>query len=138
MTQTSTTPTKARKPSHKYIREQDNRMVKGKFVYNELPGGVLEFNFIKHKGDPSKKYTFVDGKIYTVPLSVARHLNKDVAYPQYEHIPGEELIGGSSMEDGQTMRIQHMIKRCSFEPLDFMVDEDLMSAGEPIIKVQAI
>ena len=47
-------------------------------------------------------------------------------------------VGGSNIDEGQTMRVQRMVKRCSFEPLDFIADEALMGVDKEIIKVQTV
>lgn len=129
---------KPKKVSARYSREKDSRLVKGRFIYNELPGGALAFNFLLHKGDKPIRYTMIDGHIYTVPLAVARHLNKNVAYPEYEHIPGEMMGAASHLEEGKTMRVKRMIRRCSFEPLDFIADEELQGIDTSIVEVQTI
>jgi len=129
---------KPRKPSLKFQREKDNRMVKGRFIYNELPGGMLAFNFLKNKGDKPIRYTLLDGEIYTVPLAVARHLNKNVAYPEYEFTPGAEMISSSHLDEGKMMRVQRMVRRCTFEPLDFIADEDLQGVDSQIVTVQTV
>lgn len=125
----ATEPQKAPKMSPSYKREKDNRMVKGRFIFHELPGGVLEFNFRgAHRGEKTQKYTMIDGEIYTLPLQVARHLNQNVSYPEYEHAQGEEFAAASNMQEGTPMRVRRMVRRCSFEPLDFIADEELQRA----------
>lgn len=97
-------------------RERDAKLVKGKFMFHEVPGGTLRFNFHKYKGDPVKTYELQDGEIYTLPLGVAKHLNTDVGYPVHAH---------SLDENGKpSMKIGKFERRCSFQSLEFMVDED--------------
>jgi len=129
---------KPKKISPKFQREKDSRMVKGRFIYSELPGGLLEFNYLLHKGEQPKKYSMHDGQIYTVPLSVARHLNKNVAYPEYTYLENEETIASSHLEEGKMMRVKRMVRRCSFEPLDFIADEELQGVEKEIIQVETI
>ena len=97
-------------------RERDAKLVKGKFMFHEVPGGTLRFNFHKYKGDPVKTYELVDGEIYTIPLGVAKHLNQDVGYPIHQHALDDN--GKPSMKIGKFER------RCSFQSLEFMADED--------------
>lgn len=130
--------TKKPKASHRFQREKDSRMVKGRFIYTELPGGVLQFNYLVHKGDKPKKYNMIDGQIYTVPLAVARHLNKNVAYPEYTYAEGGDMIDSSHLEEGKMMRIKRMVRRCSFEPLDFIADEELQGVQSDIIHVETV
>jgi len=35
-------------------RERDNELVKGKFVYDEVPGGTMTFSYRKYKADGVK------------------------------------------------------------------------------------
>jgi hypothetical protein len=97
-------------------RERDRKMVKGKFMFHEVPGGTLAFNFHKYKGDPVEKFELVDGEIYTLPLGVAKHLNNNVGYPIHAHALDDN--GKPSMKIGKFER------RCSFQSLEFMADED--------------
>jgi len=138
MTKIAPTVEKPKKVNARFQREKDNRLVKGRFVYNELPGGVLAFNYLLHKGDKPIRYVMHDGGIYTVPLSVARHLNKNVAYPVYDYIPGEDLIGAQDSYEGKNMRVKRMEKRCSFEPLDFIADEELQGVESDVVSVETV
>jgi hypothetical protein len=60
---------------------EDSRMVRGFFRFFEVPGGTLRFAFRKHRDEQVKHYEMEDGKMYTVPLGVAKHLNNDCWYP---------------------------------------------------------
>ncbi len=125
---TKKAPTPIISSSDRQRRDRDRKMVKGKFHFHELSGGVLEFNFHAYLGDPIDKYRLVDGQIYTLPLGVARHLNKNVAYPEYDYLPGEDTIGATNSEDGVAMRVKRMVRRCSFESLEFIGDEEMQKA----------
>lgn len=92
--------------------ERDNQMVKGKFIYSEVPKGSLEFVFKKYKNDPVKKYNMKDGEVYEVPRMVAIHLNTEVAYPVHSYKKddaGKDVI-----------QVEEKIRRCSFQSLDFI------------------
>ncbi len=107
-----------------YMRAKENENVTGRFIYHELPGGCLEFVFRKYKGDPVDKYSLIDGGVYTIPLAVAKHLNSNCSYPQYEYIKGEPGVTevrtfGSNM----TMKVTSWVRRCSFQSLDLTDDE---------------
>ena len=123
-----------KKPSLKFLREKDRQLVRGKFHYNEVPGGVLEFTYNEYKEDPIEKYRLFDGQIYTLPRGVARHLNRNPAYPEYDHVPGNPNMLGGFSDDGATMRIKRMVRRCSFESLEFMADEDISAPRIEVVE----
>jgi len=83
--QTTTIADKKPKKNLRFLRDKDRQPVKGIFHFHELPGGVLDFFFKKWKGDQIKRYTLRDGEVYTIPLGVATHLNKNCWYPVHSH-----------------------------------------------------
>lgn len=93
-------------------RERDREMVKGKFIFHEVPGGQMDFVFKKYKGDPIEKFSMKDGEIYTVPLGVAKHLNTNCSYPSYDY---------KNDEQGRpVLSVKEKIRRCSFQSLEFV------------------
>src|ERR1017187_3227146 len=64
-------------------RDKDAQKVRGKFIFHECPGGMMEFVYRAYKGDSLVPYRLKDGEITTIPLGVARHLNTNCAYPSY-------------------------------------------------------
>lgn len=104
-----------------YKRDKDREMVKGIFRFHEVPNGQLDFSFRGYKGDPIKRYSMKDGEVYTIPLGVARHLNKNVAYPVHSFQKDER--GALSQKIGET------IHRCSFQSLEFIDIEDVPTAS---------
>jgi hypothetical protein len=101
----------------KKMKEQDHRMVKGIFRCMEPPGGSVTFSYKKYAGDPVEKYTMADGKVYTVPLMVAKHINNHCTYDIHQHTL--DLDGNPRVDVGKR------VKRFSFESLDFMdIEED--------------
>lgn len=101
-------------------RLRDRKPVKGIFRFHEVPGGTLNFSYLKYKGDPIDKHELKDGEVYTLPLGVARHLRTSGWYPVHAH----------SMDDKGTAskRIGQKVKRYTFEPLDFIADEEFHRA----------
>ena len=92
-------------------REKDRVMVRGKFIFHEVPGGNMGFIFRKYKGDALEKYNMNDGEIYTIPLGVAKHLNSNCSYPSYSY---------KTNELGQpVLSMAERIRRCSFQSLEF-------------------
>jgi hypothetical protein len=111
------------KPNFEYLRDKDAQVVRGKFIFHEVPGGVLKFPFRKWKGDPIKTYTLKDGEIYEIPLGLAKHLNKECKYPVHSY----------AMEEDKSLKsiIGNWVRRCSFQSLEFVEIEDLTPVGRP-------
>ena len=119
-----TTNIKTRKienPTEIAKRNKDRQPVKGIFRFHEVPGGMLEFVFKGYEGDNITKYQLIDGEVYTIPLGVAKHLNKNLWYPIHAYALDEQ--GKSCMKIGQKIR------RASFQSLEFVDTEDLTPVG---------
>lgn len=111
---------KEQKPMPAHIlaqRDKEREMVRGKFIFHEVPGGQMEFVFKKYKQDPLEKFSFIDGGIYTIPLGVARHLNNNCSYPSYTFKQDEQGRPHTA--------IAERIRRCSFQSLEFVDIEDV-------------
>lgn len=98
------------------LRQADHKKVKGVFRCFEPPGGMIKFSFKKYPGDQTTTYTMEDGKIYEVPLMVARHLNSNCFYPVHSHIMDAQGV--------PQVNVGKKIRRVAFESLDFMDGED--------------
>jgi hypothetical protein len=109
------------KPNFKYLRDKDRELVRGKFIFHEVPGGVMEFVFKKWKEDPVEKFSLRDGEIYSIPLGVAKHLNQNCWYPVHQYYSQE---GGSHV-----MKVGTKVRRCSFQSLEFVDIDDLSPVG---------
>lgn len=72
------------------MMEDDSRMVTGIFKNLEAPGGDLEFTYRKYKEEPFRVYHFDDGKTYTIPIGVAKHINNMTAVPEREYAKGPD------------------------------------------------
>ena len=108
--------------------EKDRRMVKGMFKCDEQQGGMLKFHFKKYKEIPLKTYSFFDGQIYEVPYMIATHINNNCWYPVHSHLKDE---------NGKvTTRVGEKIKRYSFIPLDFIIEDT--NADKKIITVERV
>lgn len=117
---------KSKKVDTKFLRDRDKEMVRGKFIFHECSGGVLEFVFRAYKEDPLERYSLIDGQIYSIPLGVARHLNKNCYTPRYEYIKGDkDTVAVSSFQGGNMVKVTHKERRCSFQSLEFIDSEDL-------------
>lgn len=126
--QNLTTPKKEvkQKPNYKYLRDKHREPVKGIFRFHEVPGGTLSFPFREFKEDQVENFTLVDGHVYTIPLGVAIHLNKNCWYPEYEYFKDESTQN--------LMRIGKKIRRCSFQSLEFVDIADLTPVGAPEVQ----
>lgn len=127
------------KPNYKYMRDKDREMVKGIFRFHEVPGGLMSFVFKAYKEDPVERFDLVDGQVYTIPLGVARHLNKNCWYPEYEYTQGEKGVhGGFNHMTGHIMRIGKKIRRCSFQSLEFVDIDDITPDEGKLVTVETV
>lgn len=117
------------KPNLKYMRDKDREPVRGKFIFHEVPGGTLSFPFKAYKEDQVENYTLVDGQVYTLPLGVAKHLNKNCCYPVHAYLQDDE--GKISSKVGK------MVRRTSFQSLEF-IDIDDLTPYEGIVTVENV
>lgn len=90
------------------------KMVTGKFLFNECPGGELKFSYREFPGDPKVDYVMKHDTVHTIPLGVAQHLNDRCSYPEYQH----NLDGGKAV-NVDSMYIMSKVHRTSFIPMDF-------------------
>lgn len=124
-----------------YLRDKDRQMVRGKFNFFEVPGGSMSFVFRGHKGDDIKRYDFLDGEIYSIPLGVAKHLNNDGWYPQYGFVTQEQGVLASPFPvfgDNKAVRISKKVHRYSFQSLEFVDVDDLPTINSQIVTVESI
>ncbi len=49
--------------------------VKGKFVYNKIPGATMRFSYGYQEEKP-EIYDFIDQHVYEISLALAKHLNR--------------------------------------------------------------
>lgn len=111
------------KPNLEYMRKKDREPVRGKFIFHEVPGGTMMFVYKAYKGDEVEHFTMVDGEIYTIPLGVAKHLNKNCWYPIHAY---------TTDADGRPLqKIGQKVRRCSFQSLEFVDIDDISPVGTP-------
>lgn len=121
-------PEVKKKPNLKWMRDRDREMVRGKFMFHEVPHGTLSFSFKAYKEDPVENYTFVDGEIYTIPLGVARHLNNNCNYPI--HAYAQDAEGKNIVKVGQR------VQRTSFQSLEFIDLDDDFGGPSNLVTVE--
>jgi hypothetical protein len=119
-------PREDRKKIFKQMRDKDREKVKGIFRYYEVPGGSMSFSFRAYSEDPVERFDLNDGEIYTLPLGVAKHLNKNGWYPIHAYTQTES---GAPF----TMGIGKKVRRFGFQSLEFVDIDDLTQTGEPLI-----
>ena len=109
------------RPNLRYLRDKDREPVRGKFIFHEVPGGLMSFVYKAYKEDDIERFDLVDGEIYTLPLGVAKHLNKNCWYPVHAY---------AMDENGRpTMKIGQKVRRCSFQSLEFVDIDDMTPVG---------
>lgn len=112
---------KSTKQSYKFQRDKDQEPVKGIFRFYEVAGGCLSFVFKAWKEDQVENYTLNDGAVYTLPLGVAKHLNKNGWYPIHAYSKNE---GGENL-----MKVGQRVRRFGFQSLEFVDVEELQQHG---------
>jgi hypothetical protein len=113
-----------------YMRDRDAEIVRGVFHFYEVPGGLLEFVYKAYEGDSLEKYSLEDGKVYSLPRGVARHLCKSGWYP---------IHGYATDEQGRPVaKVGQKVSRYGFASLEFFDSEDLIPEGKPLVTVEAI
>lgn len=118
------------KQNLKYQRDKDRQTVKGIFHYHEVPGGTLGFFFRKYKGDQTERYTLKDGEVVTIPLGVAKHLNKEGKYPVHAH-----AVDASGKN---IYKIGEMKRRFGFSSLEFVDPSDFETTDSAILTVEKV
>lgn len=119
-----------KKPNLTYQRDKDREKVRGIFRFYEIAGGELSFVYKAFKGDKVEKYTLMDGKAYSIPLGVAKHLNRNGCYPIHKYLKGE---------DGKvSQRIGQKVRRFGFQSLEFVDVDELSTAPSRIITVENV
>lgn len=103
------------------MRLRDRTLVRGKFHFQECPGGEVKFPYKRYGKDPMEWYRMVDGQVYTIPLGVAKHLTDNCWYPEYSY----------KKQDGSTdvQAVTKKIHRVSFQSMEFS-DYDSVGSDE--------
>lgn len=119
----------------KKMRDRDAEMVTGIFKNLENPAtnggrGSVVFSYKYYPGEDNTIYELWDGERYTLPRGVARHLNNNCFYKEYQHLQGEfgqQGIRGGTNPDGrlQTNSFQaaKKVHRYAFHSLEYMDDD---------------
>lgn len=127
----------APKKNLKYQRDKDRELVKGIFKFYEVPGGSMSFNYREYKEDPIERFDMIDGEVYTIPLGVARHLNKNGWYPEYEFVAGDPSMKQVTFAGGNMQKVTKKVRRFGFQSLEFIDLEDMPQAS-PVVAVESL
>ena len=124
-------------------KARDLELVSGLFINYESPGGRLEFRYQPpYKGVPFDAWSFQDGERYTIPRMIARHINTGCYYKKYKNVTRpdgtrDEMINAfhNGRLDAKNMQYAQKQHRFAFNPLDYMMDDDLdIMPAKPIIE----
>jgi len=119
---------KKTKANLEQLKAKDNQLVRGRFHWQEYPGGTFSFVYKKYKGDPVVRYDLKDGEVYELPLGVAKHLNNDVG--RWEH---SYLLD----KDGKPSKMASTrVRRVQFESLEFMDIEEIGPSRIEEVKIE--
>jgi len=130
------------------MRDRDSELVTGIFKNLENPGsggskGSVVFNYKAYPGEENVVYELLDGERYTLPRGVARHLNCNCFYREYQHLSGEYGQAGvrCAAPDGRLktrdMQASRKVHRYAFHSLDYM-DDDLDMNPADLVEVTTV
>ena len=105
----------------KFQHDKDREPVRGIFRFYECPGAILQFVYRAYKEDDVERFDLMDGSVYTIPLGVARHLNKSGRYPI--HAYKQDEAGNVSQHIGKK------VARYGFQSLEFVDISDTDATG---------
>lgn len=130
----------------KKMRDRDAEMVTGIFKNLENPSsnggrGSLVFSYKYYPDTQNEIYELFDGERYTLPRGVARHLNNNCFYREYQHLQGEygqRGIRSGISNDGRlqanSIQMTKKIHRYAFHSLEYM-DDDIDMYPSNIVEV---
>ena len=118
------------KPNARYQRDKMREPVRGIFKFDEAPGQTLSFMYREFKEDPIERFDLADGQVHTIPLGVARHINKNMNYPVHSYLKDDQ--------GNATMRVGRKNQRASFQSLEFVDIDDMEPDNSGIVTVERI
>lgn len=130
------------------MRDRDAEMVTGVFKNLENPAvnggrGSVVFSYKYYPGEENQIYELFDGERYTLPRGVARHLNNNCFYKEYQHLPGEHGTSGvraALSSDGRlqtnSYQMAKKVHRYAFHSLEYM-DDDVDMYPSNLVEVTA-
>lgn len=120
----------------KKMRDRDAEMVSGIFKNLENPShqggrGAVVFTYKYYPNEEYATYELFDGEKYTLPRGVARHLNNNCYYKQYQPL-SNTFENGMQVQQGldtsgrlntNAMQMAKKIHRYAFHSLEYMDDD---------------
>ena len=127
------------------MRDRDAEVVTGIFKNLENPAsnggkGSVLFGYKAYPGDEYTFYELWDGERYSLPRGVARHLNNNCFYREYQHLPGEfgqQGIRGAAADgklQAQSLQMSRKVHRYAFHSLEYM-DDDMDMRATNLVEV---
>lgn len=129
----------------KRMRDRDAEKVTGIFKNLENPAtaggrGAVCFAMKIYKDDEFATYELLDGERYSLPRGVARHLNNNCFYREYQHLPNE--VGQQGIRQGAAdgrlstanMQMSRKVHRYAFHSLEYM-DDDMDMMPSDLVEV---
>lgn len=128
------------------MRDRDAEMVTGIFKNLENPAGngsrgAVRFGYKMYPGQQYEFYELCDGERYTIPRGVARHLNNNCFYREYQQMEGGDngikqgladprLSNRNGRMEPQHYQMARKIHRYAFHSLEYMEDDaDMMPSN---------
>lgn len=116
------------------MRDRDAELVTGIFKNLENPAtaggrGAVLFSYKAYPGDEYVQYELLDGERYQLPRGVARHLNNNCWYREYQHCQNDLGLQGvrQGAADGRLktggMQMSRKVHRYAFHSLEYMDDD---------------
>lgn len=130
------------KPNINYLRDKHAEIVPGIFKFFESPGATLSFSFREFKGDKTARYDLTDGEVYRIPYGVAKHLNKNGWYPEYNFVPGDKSIqmgaAVAGFANNAMQKVTRKVHRYAFQSLEFTDIDDIPNSVSSIVTVESV
>jgi len=119
------------------MRDRDAELVSGIFKNLENPShqggrGAVVFTYKYYPGDENATYELMDGQKYTLPRGVARHLNNNCYYKQYQQLAGsfenntavqQAPVDTSGRLNTTNYQMAKKVHRYAFHSLEYMDDD---------------
>lgn len=132
----------------KKMRDRDAELVTGIFKNLENPAtaggrGSVVFSYKYYPNEDNTIYELYDGEKYTLPRGVARHLNNNCYYKEYQHLQGEfgqqgvrSGVNPDGRQNANALQMARKVHRYAFHSLEYM-DDDVDMYPTNLVEVTA-
>lgn len=108
-------------------RARDAEVVRGIFRNLQQRGQDVKFHFRLHRQEPITMYHLTDNEICSIPLGLARHINKNCYVEQSKYVLDEH---------GKPLKATpQYIRRFVFDSLEFVDTEDITPFGQTPLEI---